>query len=126
VKHIIEQANAILASETAADGNDDPRWQAVIDVGAYVETDPDAVWQFVRRWGSDSREELRDAIAGCLLEHLLEHHFLPIFPRVERAVWEDRRFADTFCRCWKFGLSETRKNAEAFDGLQAQCRAMLE
>ena len=41
----------------------DPRWQAIIAVGEYVQTEPEAVWRFIRRWGGHPQEDLRDAMA---------------------------------------------------------------
>jgi hypothetical protein len=101
--------------------NDRDRWQAIVAIGEYIQSEPDAIWDFVLRWGDNALEDLRDAIATVLLEHLLEHHFERIFPRVELAVRADPLFADTFCRCWKFGQSELIENAERFDRLQREC-----
>jgi hypothetical protein len=59
-------------------------------------------------WGGHEQDDLRDAIACELLdlEHLLEYHFVSVFPRVRELAQQDRLFADMFCRCWKFGQSE--------------------
>jgi len=62
---------AIAAGEAAPDGETDPRWQAVIAVGEFIETDPEPVFAFAQRWGSSDNADLRMAIATCLLEHLL-------------------------------------------------------
>jgi len=70
-------------------------------------------------WGANQDADLRAAIATCLLEHLLEHHFELIFPRVERRVSVDKLFADTFTRCAKFGQSDLPENARRFDALKA-------
>src|SRR5581483_10911837 len=75
---------ALLPGEPAT-GGQDPRWQAVIAVGEYIETEPEAVWSFIRRWGSHPQEDLRDLIATCLLEHLLEHQFRGLLPAGEAA-----------------------------------------
>lgn len=66
-------------------------------------------------------EDVRDAIACCLLEHLLEYHFVQVFPWVEAAAKEDPLFADTFRRCFKFGQAEISRHSEQFDQLQAWC-----
>jgi hypothetical protein len=121
VSEAIQRANALLPGESAPQGQEDARWQAIIEVGKYIEASPDEVWGFVRRWGSHPQEDLRDAVAGCLLEHLLEHHFSLIFPRVVQAAKEEPLFADMFSRCWKFGQSEATGNSEKFDGLLAWC-----
>lgn len=121
VTEAIKYANSLLPGMPTEEGDNDPRWQAVIEVGNFIETDPEPVWQFVRQWGNCSEEDVRDAIACCLLEHLLENHFALIFPRVEKAAKEDQLFADTFSRCWKFGQSEDVARSEQFDQLKAWC-----
>lgn len=118
VTEAIQKADSILPGLAAPDGEDDPRWQAIISIGEFVETQPDAVWGFVARWGKHPNEDLRSAVATCLLEHLLEHHFGLIFPRVERMVLASRRFAWTFCMCSQFGQATLPANARRFARLQ--------
>jgi hypothetical protein len=122
----IRRANAILPGRPAPDGPMDPRWQAVIAVGEFVESEPEAVWAFVVRWGKHANEDLRSAIATCLLEHLLEYHFDLIFPRVERLVRRSKRFFNTFTRCSKFGQSRMPRNAARFDRLSRQPKSAVE
>jgi hypothetical protein len=86
VDQAIARAEAILPGSAAAEGDIDPRWQAIIAVGECIEDDPEPIWPFVRRWGSTEDEDLRMAIATCLLEHLLEHHFDRFISRVEEAA----------------------------------------
>jgi hypothetical protein len=83
VRDAIREADALLPGEPVDDGRD-PRWQAIIRVGEFVQSDPEPVWQFVRRWAGHPQEDLRDAIATCLLEHLLEYHFETYFSHVEK------------------------------------------
>lgn len=115
----IRAAEALLPGEPC-DGTD-PRWQAIIAIGNFIESKPEPIWEFVLRWGGHPQEDLRDAIATLLLEHLLEHHFEAIFPRVEAAAAADPIFADMFLRCWKFGRSELPANAAKFDALRSRC-----
>jgi hypothetical protein len=117
VLNAIRDAEALLPGEPVEEGPD-PRWQAIIRVGEYVESEPEPVWDFLRRWVSHPQEDLRNAIATCLLEHLLEHHFAVYFPQVERAALADPLFADTFQRCWPHGQSEEPRNAKRFVALQ--------
>ena len=70
VQEAIEQAEALLPDSVAPEGETDPRWQAIIDVGDFIESDPELVWAFALRWGSSEDDDLRAAIATCLLEHL--------------------------------------------------------
>jgi len=120
VADAIRAADEAMRLSAAAQGSD-PRWQAIIVVGEFIESSPDDVWKFTLRWGNSSEEDLRDAIATILLEHLLEHHFERIFPLVEAAAEADPLFADTFLRCWKFGRSELQENAAKFEDLRRRC-----
>jgi hypothetical protein len=121
VSELVRDAEAILPGTPAPSGADDPRWQAIIAIGEYVESHPEEVWSFVARWGTNTEADLRDAVATCLLEHLLAHHFELIFPRVEELTKTDRMFADTFSRCWKFGQAESSENAKKIDRLRVWC-----
>jgi hypothetical protein len=114
----IAEAERVLALPSIRDGEVDQRWQALLEVAEYVASDPETVWPFVRRWGAAEDDDIRAAVATCLLEHLLEHHFDRIFPLVEEAV-RAPLFADTFSLCWKYGQSELPDNAARFDALRA-------
>jgi hypothetical protein len=116
VAEAIREADALLPGVPAEAGQD-PRWQAIIAVAAFVESEPDAVWGFVRRWGGHPQEDLRAAVATCLLEHLLERHFAAFFPRVEQLALADPLFGDTFRRCWQLGQAREPGNAERFAAL---------
>jgi hypothetical protein len=111
VHEAIARAEAILPGKLAAKGEYDPRWQAVIAVGNFVETDPEPLWSFVERWGRHRSQDLRAAIATCLLEHLLEYHFDLVFPRMKRLARSNRRFAELVGWCAEFGQSQLPKNA---------------
>jgi len=118
----IESAERILPGNAAPEGEDDPRWQAIIKIGNFVQSEPDAIWSFIVRWGCSDDEDLRDAVATCLLEHLLEFHFDSVLPRLEEAVQGNALLGDTFARCWKFGQAKEEGNAQRFDKLKANCR----
>ena len=115
IDETIRRAEAVLPGQVAPEGAEDPRWQAIIAIGEFIENEPDAVWDFVKRWGCHENEDLRMAIATCLIEHLLEFHFDLLFPRVERMARSNRRFADTLSSCWKFGQAEKNPNVERLD-----------
>jgi hypothetical protein len=117
VTEAINHADSLLPGLPAPEGQEDARWQAIIRVGDYIESEPEAVWEFVLRWGTCQEEDVRDAIACCLLEHLLEHHFDLLFPRLERAVEDHPLFADTLGRCWKFGQAQDLGNSARLDVL---------
>jgi hypothetical protein len=118
----IENAERILPGEATEDGESDPRWQAIIAIEAFIHSEPDAIWPFIVRWGSSADEDLRNAVATCLLEDLLQHHFSRFFLRVEETVRSNAMLADTFSRCWKLGQAKEKGNAERFERLQAECR----
>ena len=103
VDDAISAAEKVLPGNVAPEDALDPRLQAVIAVGEFIETEPESVWVFIRRWGASPDEDLRTAIATCLLEHLLEHHFDRFIARVEQAARADKLFAETVCRCGNFG-----------------------
>lgn len=117
VEQAIATAERVLAQPPARVSEVDIRWQVLLDVAEYVRSHPDDLWPFVRQWGSSEDDDVRAAVATCLLEHLLEHHFERVFPLVETAV-QDPLFADTFCLCWKYGQSELPANAARFDALR--------
>lgn len=121
LRKAIEKANEILPGQRAPEGETDLRWQAVIAVSVFSKTHPEEVWDFTYRWGRSSDEDLRSAIATCILEHLLEDHFNLIFPRVEDAVKSSPEFADTFGRTWKFGQACEPANEMRIDSLMREC-----
>ena len=108
----VQDAESLLPGVAAADGQTDPRWQAIIQVGEFIPTDPQGVWAFARRWGRSEDEDLRAAVATCLVEHLLETDFQAFFPDVAQLARLDRRFAACVQICW---LS---KDVEPEDALQ--------
>jgi hypothetical protein len=67
-KEAITEAESLLPGHAAPEGEIDPRMQAIIAVGEFVETEPEAMWSFVERWGASPDRELRAALATCLLE----------------------------------------------------------
>ena len=126
-------AEALAAAETVLpgtppvgyqdplDAEPDPRWQAVIAVADFIETDPEEVWAFAKRWGGYPHDEdLRMAIATCILEHLLEYHFERIFPRAREVALADPAFGYTVRACWKFGQTKEPANEARFDALIAE------
>jgi hypothetical protein len=122
VQETIATAESLLPGQAAPEGDVDPRWQAIIAVGEFIEDEPEAEWSFVVRWGASPNEDLRAAIATCLLEHLLEHHFEAFISRVEEAAHADQCFSDMAASCWKFGHCEDRDHAARFDRLVASIR----
>src|SRR5207248_1760844 len=97
------------------------RWQAAIALGEFCEDAPQVIWPLVLKWGSSSEADTRTAIATCVLEHILEHHFAEFFPLVCDVIDKgDRAFCDTFSQCWQFGQAQAPENASLFTRLQAK------
>jgi hypothetical protein len=119
----IAAAEAILPGRAAPDGEEDPRWQAMIAIAEFVIDDPDPISAFVLRWGSYPDADLQSAVASCLLERLLEFHFARVFPEIEAQARRNMVFAATFSRCWKYGQADEAPNAARFDALLESVRA---
>ena len=62
----LQEVNTALSSQ-----DEDTRWQAAIVLGAYSETDPEAIWPLTVKHGSSNNEDTQTAIATCVLEHIL-------------------------------------------------------
>jgi hypothetical protein len=120
VAQAIRKAERLLPGKEAPEGELDPRWQAIIVVAEHIKQHPDEVWRFTRKWGASANEDLRAAVATCLLEHLLEYHFDRIFPLVSEACNRSRRFADTFSMCCEFGQTCSRRNVRRFRALKRE------
>lgn len=112
VREAIRFAELLLPGEAASGDAIDPRWQAILRVGEFIEGEPEEVWAFAAKWGCSSDSDLQDAVATCLVEHLLEHHFDLLISRVEALAASNSEFRATVSRCWSFGEAELPRNAE--------------
>jgi hypothetical protein len=121
VHETISHAELLLPGSPAPDGQPDARWQAIFDVSEFIDKNPDEVLAFTLRWGSHANEDVRAAISCCLLEHLLERHFLKVFPKIEATVRSDALFAETFRLCFKLGQAGLPENAARFERLRSEC-----
>ena len=117
IEDAIKEAETKLNAKIVADNEKNSMWQSIIKLSDFIEVAPDNIWKFVAKWGNHESEDVRDAIATCLLEHLLELHFEAYFPKLEKEVLNDKLFHDMFCRCWSFGKSATPVNKENFEDL---------
>ena len=123
VHYAIQAAEALLPGRPAPDGEKDPRWQAIMKIEDFVESEPEAIWPFVLKWGSlPNEEDLSAAIATLLLERMLQFHFDLIFSRVETAARSNFWFARTFSKSWKLGQAEESARAERYDKLLSEIR----
>lgn len=62
------------------------RWEAAVAAGELIAVRPLDVWSIVKKHGSIDDPDLRTAVATCILEHLLEHHFEDFFPLLEKEI----------------------------------------
>ena len=115
LRRIIARTERILPGRPAPDGERDDRWQALLRIEEFIPEHPEPIWEFTRKWGKHPQEDLRAAIAVLLLEHLLEHHFKLIYPRVCAEVKASKRFADTLRCCWWLGQAASPTNARKLD-----------
>lgn len=123
VLEAIRHAETLLPGiPTEDEDGPDPRWQAIIAVGEFIESEPETIWPFIERWGSSADEDLQDAIATCLLEHLLEYNFATYFPKVKSLAVANPFFGRTFCVCAKFGQTTEPKNSKRFTQLKQQLK----
>jgi hypothetical protein len=122
VQETLVVAEQLLPGRPAPEGIRDARWQAIIEVAMSAEREPEAIWPFVLKWGSHEDEDVRAAIATCLLEDLLQYHFDLLFPRVALAARSSEFFAKTTAMCWKFGEAAEPVRAAQFDALCDEIR----
>jgi uncharacterized protein (DUF433 family) len=123
VQHAILAAEALLPGKPAPEGEEDPRWQAIMKIEDFIETEPEAIWPFALKWGSiPNEEDLSAAIGVLLIERLLQFHFDLIFPRAAQAARENPAFANTFTKSWKLGQAEEPARAEQYDKLRSEIR----
>jgi hypothetical protein len=98
------KAYLTIAERLIPDRSNECRWQALIVVSNFVESDPEDVWRIILKFGNSNDEDMRIAVGVVLLEDLLHSHFQEYFPRVKKLLQDgDHRFADTLSHCWKFG-----------------------
>jgi hypothetical protein len=93
-----------VARRLVRDPDNDCRWQALIVVGEFIDSNPRGVWQVVRRHGASDDADMRMGVATVLLEHLLERDRR----RYERLVPKEisagkALFKHTLAVCWDLG-----------------------
>ena len=111
-------AAVIRAESMLASPDNDTRWQGAILLGEFCESAPEVIWPTVVQFGSSPDDDMRTAIATCVLEHILEHHFEPFFERSRQIVVAGNKpFTDCLRQCWRFGQAESPTNKERLDAL---------
>lgn len=98
-------------------------WEAAEILGEYAENNPWIIWPLTIKYASSLNSEVRQAIATCVLEHILEYHFDQFFDEIERAIkGGDLLLRDTLSGCWKFGKSKLPHNRDRWDILLSKKR----
>lgn len=99
-------------------GDDSDRWAAAAQLSEYVADHPDRIWPMVLRLASSQKDDVRQAVATNVLEHILEHHFDKFFPLIEADVQRgNENLRDSLRLCWKFGQSLDRSRSKRWDRL---------
>src|SRR5690242_12677743 len=113
----LETIKRQLASSSEKD-----RWAGAADLGEYVFARPEQAWPLVVEFGSSALEDMRAAIATCVLEHILEHHFDTYFPMLVSEIEQsdNHYLADTLSYCSKFGQAREFSRATRWDSLIAR------
>jgi hypothetical protein len=94
------------------------RWSAAIAAGELVESRPQDVWDLILQHGTSENEDVRTAVATCMLEHLLEHKFNQYFPLVESEIRAGNALlGKTLLLSWKMGAAKQPANAAQWDSL---------
>lgn len=103
--------------------NESDRWAAAAELGEYVIDHPDDIWPIVLRLASSEIEDVRQAVATNVLEHLLEHHFEKFFPLIESEIkGGNQHLRDSLKLCWKFGQSLDASRSDRWDSLLRKTR----
>jgi len=94
----IHKAEALLPNLPTETGIDS-RWQAIIKIDSFMDSDPEPIWQFILKHGNTSDEDLQMALSTCLLEHLLQIH--PRYRKIaEQFALSNAPFSRMFSSCW--------------------------
>ncbi|HYM22524.1 MAG TPA: hypothetical protein VEU08_04935 [Vicinamibacterales bacterium] len=113
----IAAANALLPGPIA-DAVGDARCRAILDVGVFAESDPEAVWPFITRWTINFDPSIRAAVGTYVLERLLEHHFDAFIARIEEYSRKQYYFRETVVRCWRFGQASAPARVKRIEKLK--------
>lgn len=117
LRYRIRRAERLLPGRPAAEDKIDWRWQAMFKISDFIETQPEPIWQFINKWGRHAQDDLRTAIGVCLLEHLLQHHFMAYIGKIEVAVRQSKRFKNTLGKCYWYGEAAWPASARRLDAL---------
>jgi hypothetical protein len=99
------------------------RWKAAAELSEFVQSAPSLLWPRVLKYGLSEDDDLRQAVATCIVEHVLEYHFGRYFPRLEHEVlMGNQNLGQTFLLCSKFGQSTEAENSRKWENLASKVR----
>jgi len=111
-----------LLDQLAGDKNVDVSDLALFLAGEFIREHPRKAWPLIVKYASRQSWLMRQMVAACFLEHLLEFHFGEYFPKVERLVLGgDTRFLYTLACCYRLG--EAKEHEAEIDALIRKARA---
>lgn len=103
-----------LAREQVGSCNNDVRWQSIIVIGEYIPFGKrnDEIWDILIEFGGRD-DDMQDALATVLLEHLLEYDFERSVDRITLTLQACSSasadiLVDLLRRCWPFGQAERK------------------
>lgn len=100
----LKPSHLAIVETLLGDRDNDVRWQAAIAIGQFIDSRPDEVWHIVLRFSATADDDMIDALATVLLEHLLEHNFDECFDRLKKEIASGRRdLIPVVQRCGVFG-----------------------
>jgi hypothetical protein len=112
----LEKLDLALASRV-----EDIRWKAAMKLGEYCENDPGWGWPLVVKWGSSDDDDARDAIACCVLEHILQYHFDEYFEKCVQLIRDGNlNFGHTLSKCYRMGEAEIPENSKRMDDILSE------
>lgn len=108
---LLKELDVVLSSSES-----EKRWKIAVELTDLAMSDPEALWPLIVKYGSSEDEDVRDQIATCALEHLMEGHFCKFIERIEALCRiPNLNFLDTLKRCWVLGEAEKPENTKRLE-----------
>lgn len=102
-----------MADRLIPDRNNSIRWRTFLLVGEYIRDFPSKVWPFIVKYGAVPNKDIRNGVASCLLEHILEYHYDKYLPEVEKLLFSNKNYIYIFKGSFFFGDEEFRQEFES-------------
>jgi hypothetical protein len=114
-----------VAEQLARDRRTPVRWRVSAGIlQRYAEDYPGKIWPLIVRLGASRSVDLRWAVAVCMVELLLEHHYAQYFPKVKALIEAgDRKMLDMLAMSYHVG--QAAKHLDEIDALLVQHHASV-